>query len=179
MLFPTIAPAQKLPGKFTCRDLVDVADGKLSRSMDEGKTYVPINVPRPRDAFSQTLLAHDTYQCQRLLRGEITAAEFDALRAEKIHQLNGERRKAFMEQKQLEIQQQALQNQQRALQVQRQSAAIQALQAEAARRQQERHHQDWMRQQQIQQQQLEQIRQEQAQPRSFSCYRSGNAIHCN
>ena len=107
LLAPTIGFGQKLPGNFTCQDLIDTADGKLSRSTDGGRTYVPINAPRPRDAFGQTLLAHDTYQCRRLARGEITAADFDALRAEKMHQLNGERNKVLVERKQLENQQRA------------------------------------------------------------------------
>ena len=193
LLVPSTILAQKLPGDFTCQDLIDVADGKLSRSTDGGRAFVPIKVPRPRDAFGEALLAHETYLCRRLVGGEITVAEFDALHAEKVHQLRGEQQKILAERKQLENQQSALQNQQKALQnqeralqnqnaaiqtqreaiqVQRQTAVIQALQAEAARQQRER-------QQQIQQQQLEQIRQEQARPKSFSCFGGGNFIRCN
>jgi len=193
LLAPSIAFGQKLPGNFTCQDLIDVADGRASRSTDGGRTYVPINVPRPRDAFGQALLAHDTYLCRRLARGEITVAEFDALHAEKMHQLGGERNKVLVERKQMENQQRALQNQQQvirnqqaeiqtqreAVQVQRQTAVIQALQAEAARQQQEHQHQERMQQQQIQQQQLEQIRQEQARPKPLSCFGGGGAIYCN
>ena len=193
LLVPSTTFAQKLPGKFTCQDLIDTADGKVSRSTDGGRTYVPINVPRPRDAFGEALLAHDTYLCRRLVGGEITVAEFDALHAEKMHHLRNEQQKILVERKQLENQQRALQNQERALQnqkaaiqtqreailVQRQTAAIEALQAEAARQQQERQHQEQMQQQQIQQQQLEQIRQEQARPKSLSCFGGGGVIHCN
>jgi hypothetical protein len=183
---PTLGLAQKLPGNLTCQDLIDVSNGKLSRSNDGGRTYVPINRPQPADAFDQTLLSYDTHLCGRLSRGEITVAEFNALQDEKALQLRGERAKVLAEQKALENQQRAVQNQNAAIQtqkeavhVQRQTAVIQALQAEAARKQQERQHQDWMRQQQIQQQQLEQIRQEQARPKSFSCFGSGNFIQCN
>ena len=110
LLVPSTTLAQKLLGNFTCQDLIDAAGGRASHSTDGGRTYVPINVPRPRDAFGQSLLAHDTYLCRRLARGEITGSEFDALHAEKMHQLGGERQKVLMERKVLENQERALQN---------------------------------------------------------------------
>jgi hypothetical protein len=204
LLLPTMAFGQKLPGNFTCQDLIDSAEGKVSRTNDGGVTYVPINVPRPRDAFGQALLTHDTYLCRRLVRGEIGATEFDALHAEKAHQMNGDRHKALVDRKNLENQERVIQNQraiiqnqQRAtqtqqeavqvqregVQVQRDAAVIQALQAEAWRQQQDAQHQELMRQQRVQQQmqqrQLEQIRQEQSRPRSVTCFGGGNYIHCN
>ena len=179
LLFPSVLFAQRLPGNFTCQDLIDVANGKLSRSPDGERTYVPINRPQPKDAFGQALLSYDTYQCQRLSRGEITVEQFNALHAEKMHQLGAERNKVLMERKNLENQEKALQTQKEAVQLQRRIAVIQARQAEAARQQQERQHQDWMRQQQIQQQQLEQIRQEESRPKTLTCFGGGGYIQCN
>jgi hypothetical protein len=194
---PSLSLAQKLPNNLTCQDLIDVSNRRLSRSTDGGRTYVPINRPQPTDAFGQALLSHDTYLCSRLSRGEITVGEFNALHDEKELQLRVERAKVLADRQKLLNDQKALENQQNAVQVQRQTAVIQALQAEAARQQQEAQHQDWMRQQaiqqqqqerqhrqlmqqqQIQQQQLEQIRQEQARPKSFSCFGGGNFIQCN
>ena len=116
---PNLSLAQNLPNNLTCQDLIEVADGKLSRTPDGGRTYVPINRPQPKDAFGQALLSYDTYQCRRLSRGEITVDQFNALHAEKMLQLGGERNKVLMERKNLENQERALQNQQRALQNQK------------------------------------------------------------
>jgi hypothetical protein len=197
LLLPSVVFGQKLPRNFTCQDLIDSADGKASRSNDGGRTYVPINAPRPRDNFGQALLDHDTYFCRKLQRGEIDVNEFDARHAEKVHQLSLEREKALAHRRALENQERALRNQEQALQnqeqaiqtqkeavqVQRQSVIIHTLQAEAARRQQAIQHQEMLRQQQIhqqiQQQQLEQIRQELARPKSLSCFGGGSYIHCN
>ena len=76
LFLPSIGFAQKLPGNFNCQDLIDAANGKLSRSTDGGITYVPINVPQPKDAFDQAMLSHDTHLCHRLAREEITVDEF-------------------------------------------------------------------------------------------------------
>ena len=173
---PGLSLAQKLPPGFTCQDLIDTSEGKLSRSKDGGRTYVPIKKPRASDAFGAALLSHDTHLCYRLSRGEITVDQFNALHDEKFHQLRGERAKAIAEQKSLENQQKAVQNQAAAIELQRKATIIQAVQAEAARQQQERQHQDRMRQQQIQQQQLEQIRQEQARPKTLTCFGGGGFI---
>ncbi len=175
LVIPCVAFAQKLPPGFTCQDLIDTSEGKVSRSTDGGRTYFPIKKPQPKNAFGAALLSHDTQLCYRLSRGEITIDQFNALHDEKDHQLRGEIEKVLVERKNLENQQQTIRNQQAAIQtqreavhVQRQTAVIQVLQAEAARQQQER-----------QQQQLEQIRQEQARPKSFSCFGGGNFIQCN
>jgi hypothetical protein len=189
---PSLSLAQKLGG-FTCQDLIETSEGKLSRSTDGGGSYFPIKKPQPKNAFGAALLSHDTQLCYRLSRGEITVDQFNALHDEKFHQLQGEREKVLVERKQLENQQQVIRNQQAAIQtqreavqvqregvhVQRQTAVIQAVQAEAARQQAERQHQERIQQQQIQQQQLEQIRQEQARPKTLSCFGGGGAIHCN
>jgi hypothetical protein len=183
MLSASLSFAQRLPGNFTCQDLIDHADGKVSRSTDGGQTYVPINVPRPRSASGHAMLTYSSLQCRRLARGEISVSEFDALNAEKALQLKNEDHKLQIEKQNADNQEKALRNQERAIQNQRKAAAMQALQAEAARRQQAAQHRELMRQQQIQQkiqqQQLEQIRQEQARPKSFNCYGSANYIHCN
>jgi hypothetical protein len=190
---PNLSLAQKLPAGFTCQDLIETSEGKLSRSTDGGQTYIPIKKPQPKDAIGAALLSHDTQLCYRLSRGEITVDQFNALHDEKVHQLQGERERVLVERKKLENQQQAIRNQQAAIQtqreavqvqregvyVQRQTAVIQAVQAEASRQQAERQHQERIQQQQIQQQQLEQIRQEQARPKTFSCFGGGGAIYCN
>ena len=173
---PGLSLAQKLPPGFTCQDLIDTSEGKLSRSTDGGRTYVPIKTPRTSDPFGAALLSHDTHLCYRLSRGEITVDQFNALHDEKFHQLRGEMAKAIAEQKNLENQQKAVQNQAAAIELQRKATIIQAVQAEAARQQQERQHQERMRQQQIQQQQLEQIRQEQARPKTLTCFGGGGFI---
>jgi hypothetical protein len=180
----SMATAQKLPGNLTCQDLIDVASGKASRSNDGGKTYVPINKPQLRDAFDQALLSHDTFLCKRLSRGEITVDEFNALHNEKAHQLRDEKHQALVERQKLENQQRALQNQEATIQAQREAARLQAVQAEVSRRQQQIQHQQLIQQERIQQQQLEQIRQQQQiqiqqQRQGFTCFGSGNMIHCN
>lgn len=203
VLIPSLSSAQRLPTNFTCQDLIDISNGKLSRSTDGGKTYLPINRPQPKDPFGQALLSYDTQLCYRLSRGEITVADFNALHDEKQRQLLADRQKLFSEQK-------ALENQAAAINAQRQATIIQALQAENFRRQQEAQHQERMDQERIRQQQLEQIRQQQSQqiqqqleqirqqqqiqiqqqrqiqiqqPQplrpSFSCFTSGNMIYCN
>lgn len=140
---PNLSLAQKLPAGFTCQDLIDTSEGKVSRSTDGGRTYVPIKRPQPRDAFGVALLSHDTQLCFRLSRGEITVDQFNALHDEKFQKLRGERERVLVERKQLENQQQAIRNQQaairaqrEALEVQRQTAVIEAVQAEATRQQQ-------------------------------------------
>ncbi|GEM_PF-6435251 len=191
--FSSLSLAQNLPRHLTCQDLMDASNGKLSRTADGGRTYVPINTPHPTDTFGQALLSHDTYLCQRLSRKEISVEEFNVLHSEKVHQLQVEkatlladRQKLLMEQKNLQNQERALQNQRAAIQTQKeairtqqQSARMQAIQAEMSRRQQEAHHQELMQQQRIQQQQLEQLRQEQTQPRSFTCFSGSGYIQCN
>jgi hypothetical protein len=193
LCFSSLSLAQNLPRNSTCQDLVDASNGKLSRTTDGGKTYVPVNMPHPTDTFGQALLSNDTYLCQRLSRKEISVEEFNALHGEKVHQLQVERarlladrQRLLMEQKNLQNQERALQNQRAAIQTQKeairtqqQAARIQAVQAEMSRRQQEAHHQELMQQQRIQLQQLEQIRQEQAQPKTLTCFGSGGYIQCN
>jgi len=187
---PGLSLAQKLPPGFTCQDLIDTSEGKLSRSTDGGRTYVPIKTPRTSDPFGAALLSHDTHLCYRLSRGEITVDQFNALHGEKFIELQGERAKAIAQRKSLENQQKAVQNQAAAIELQRKATIIQAVQAEAARQQQERQHQERMQQQQIQQQeimqqqqiqqqQLEQIRQEQARPKTITCFGGGGFIQCN
>jgi len=193
LVIPSVTFAQKLPPGFTCQDLIDTSEGRISRSTDGGRTYVPIKTPQPKDAIGAALLSHDTQLCYRLSRREITVDQFNALHDEKVHQLRGERERVLVNRQTLGDQEQILRNQQSAIQtqreavqvqreavhVQRQAATIQALQAEAARQQQERQHQERMQQQQIQQRQLEQIRREQAQPKTFSCFGGAGAIYCN
>jgi hypothetical protein len=190
LLSASTAAAQKLPGNTTCQDMVDSADGKMSRTNDGGKTYVPISVPRPTSPEGYAIMTHMTLQCRRLLKGEISVSEFDALNAEKYRQVHNDHQKVLAEQRRLENQERTLQTQREAVQVQRQTTVIQALQTEAARQQQAAQHQDRMeqqryqqqvqeQQQQIQQRQLDAIRLEQARPRSFSCFGSGNYIQCN
>ncbi len=196
VLIPSLSAAQKLPNNFTCQDLIDTSNGKLSRSTAGGKTYVPINRPQPKDPFGQALLSYDTQLCHRLSQGELTVADFNALHDEKVRQLGTERAAALAEREKLLIEQKKLENQQRALEVQRQTTVIQTLQAEISRRQQEAQHQERMEQErirqqqieqirqqqsqqmQIQQQQLEQIRQEQLRPKTLSCFGGGGYIHC-
>ena len=124
LLAPAVTFAQKLPGHFTCRDLIDSSNGKLSHTDDGGRAYVPINVPRPRDAFGQALLAHDTYLCRRFARGEISVSEFDVLHAEKVQQINRERHKAVVGRKNWENQERTIQNQ-RAMQTQQETVQVQ------------------------------------------------------
>jgi hypothetical protein len=64
LLSVSISFAQTLPGNFTCQDLMDSADGKVSRTTDGGRTYVPINVPRPRDATGYAMLTYTILQCR-------------------------------------------------------------------------------------------------------------------
>jgi hypothetical protein len=183
LLSVSLSFAQKLPGNFTCQDLIESADGKVSRTTDGGRTYVPIKVPRPGDAAGYSMLTYTTLQCRRLSSGEISLSEFDTLNAEKARQLQNDRQKTAIERRNIENQERALRNQEQAIQNQRNAAAIQAQQAEAARLQEAAQHRELIHQQQIQQraqqQQLERIRQEQARPRSFSCFGGGNYIHCN
>jgi hypothetical protein len=169
---PTLSWAQKLPNGFTCQDLLDIDSGKLSRTVDGGNTYVPIRRPQFKDPFGKAMLAFDTSLCHRLSRGEITVDQFDAMHAEKAHQLGGQRAGFLTDQKRLQLQQKAVQNQ---------GAAIrsQAIQSELSRRQREAHHQDNLEQGRIQQDQLEQIRQGVSQPKTLTCFGSGNFIHCN
>jgi len=87
--------AQKLPRNLSCQDLIDTANGILSRSTDGGRTYVPINRPRPKGAFGRVLLSHATNLCHRLSRGEITVEGFNALYDENVHQLRLERERVF------------------------------------------------------------------------------------
>jgi len=141
LFLPNLSLAQKLPPGFTCQDLIDTSEGKVSRSTDGGRTYVPIKRPQPKDAIGAALLSHDTQLCYRLSRGEITVDQFNALHDEKFHQLQGERERVLVERKQLENQQQVIRNQQAAIQAQREAVQVQrqtaqALQAEAARQQQ-------------------------------------------
>lgn len=196
VLIPSLSSAQRLPNNFTCQDLIEISAGKLSRSTDGGKTYVPINRPQPKNSFGQALLSYDTQLCHRLSQGEITVADFNALHDEKVRQLETERAAALADRQKLLIEQKRLETQQRSLEVQRQTTVIQTLQAENFRRQQEAQHQERMEQErsrqqqldqirqqqsqqsQIQQQQLEQIRQEQLRPKTLSCFGGDGYIHC-
>jgi hypothetical protein len=161
--------AQNLPQNLTCQDLIDTAAGKSSRSIDGGRTFVPIKRPQTNDQFDQALLTHDTQLCQRLTRGEITLDNFNTSHNDKLYQLQLdrdkailERNKALAEQKTLENQATALENQQRALQHQQQSIVVQqklldaqrettrevSRQAEITRQEQQRQQQQLLQQQQ-------------------------------
>ncbi len=93
LFFALRSLAQDLGNGFTCQDLIDSAAGKASRSTDGGKTYVPVRKPQPRDRYGAELLAHDTYNCQRLQRGEISFGQFTAERAERANRLQDERQR--------------------------------------------------------------------------------------
>jgi hypothetical protein len=169
---PNLSWAQKLPHGFTCQDLLDIDSGKLSRTVDGGNTYVPIKRPQVRDQYSKALLAFDTSLCYRLSRGEITVDQFDAMHAEKMYQIGGQKAQFVIEQKRLQLQQKTVQNQ-RAVIRQRENHHQQTMQ------QRENHHQDSLEQGRIQQNQLEDIRQGVSQPKTLTCFGSGNFIHCN
>ncbi len=104
--------AQTLPESVSCRDLLDIASGRLSRSMDGGKTYSPVKIPQPKDNFEKVLIDYDTYLCQRAARREITSEQFSVLHNEKSRHLQAERNKALAEQGKPEPERQTLQDQQ-------------------------------------------------------------------
>jgi cation transport regulator ChaC len=107
-----------------------------------------------------------------LSRGEITVDQFDAMHAEKVYQIGGQKAQFVTDQKRLQLQQKAVQNQGAAIR-QRANHHQQTMQ------QRENHHQDSLEQGRIQQNQLENIRQEVSQPKTLTCFGSGNFIHCN
>jgi hypothetical protein len=156
--------------------LLDIDSGKLSRTVDGGNTYVPIRRPIPKDPFGKALLAFDTSLCHRLSRGEITVDQFDAMHAEKVHQLGGQRAGFITDQKRLQLEQKAVQNQGVAIQAQREGTRSQAIQSQLSRQQREVHHQERM-------QQRENHHQDnliqQSQPKTLTCFGTGNMIHCN
>lgn len=195
-LWPAKAIAQLPSLPDFCQNLADIDNGKLSRSYDGGKTYVPIQQPRSTNAFDQAFISYSTTACKRYLRGEISLDELKALLNNRSQEIEADRQKGITERQRLaieqeklnaerqavevqrraaEAQQQAIQAQretaQRQLEMQRQQQVLQLLQLEQQRQQaaeQQRQMQELMRQQQLQQQQ-----------RSFSCSRVGAFITCN
>jgi hypothetical protein len=95
LMIANVAFAQTFPGNVTCQDLLDIANGHLSRSTDGGRTYIPIKQPQPRDDLEKALIDYDTYLCRRISKREITAEQFHTLRAEKSQQLQAERQNAL------------------------------------------------------------------------------------
>lgn len=126
---PVLGVAQQLPRNLSCQDLLDTASGRLSRSNDGGKTYVPIPRPRPVDIFGQVLLSYDTALCGRLSRREISVDEFNALHAAMVQGLSVERQKLTAELARLR-QEQERERQRQALERQRLATQQQAIQAQ-------------------------------------------------
>lgn len=157
LLFVAVpSPGQDLGEGITCQDLIDTAAGKVSRSVDGGKTYVPIRTPRPNHRHGAELLARDTLECQRLQKGEISLGQFTADRVERLNRLRDERRREVIDRanfdaqkRQLENQQRALGNQERGVQAQREGLELQrqdmeerTRQAEISREQQQIQHEE-------------------------------------
>jgi hypothetical protein len=95
LMMANVAFAQNFPRNVTCQDLLDIANGRLSRSTDGGRTYIPVKQPQPRDDLEKALIDYDTQLCQRISKREITAEQFHKLRAEKSQQLQAERQRAL------------------------------------------------------------------------------------
>lgn len=92
LLLPALAIGQKLPGGFNCEDLIDFSNGRISPNR---QTSILVRQPQPKDAFGAALLSYDTELCRRLLRKEITVAEFNAAHAEKVLQLTSARQNLY------------------------------------------------------------------------------------
>jgi hypothetical protein len=92
----------------------------------------------PVDAFSETLLAYDTALCRRLVRGQISADDFNTLHTAMVLRLNAERAKIVNEHQKLQAQREAVDVQREAIEAQREIAQAQRETAEAIMDQQER-----------------------------------------
>jgi hypothetical protein len=208
---PALCVAQNLPGNLSCKDLLDVADGKASRiapavaaaqktdapvqvshlivgnsgaplwlrqddesksitKLEKGEELTPLgygvgtaswymvrtqkgivgwvkssdvqggdqlkkspadaltisNTPATADAFTQTLLAYDTALCRRLVRGQISVDDFNALHSAKVLSLNAEKERMAAERQRLDLERKRVEAQEEAaeasLRLQRQTA---------------------------------------------------------
>ena len=91
LLFALFLPAsgfgQLLSEGLTGQDLVDAADGRLSRSTDNGRSFVPVRRPNPRDKSAKILVDYDAELCRKLARSEITARQVTELHNQKSSRL--------------------------------------------------------------------------------------------
>src|SRR5262245_46257027 len=124
LLVPGLSLAQNLPNEFTCEDLIDYTNGKVSSARKQ---------PQPKNQYDRALLEYDVQLCRRLQRKEITVAEFNSMQATKLRELTEAKRKAEAERDPINRQLNVL-NEQR----QQEAAAAARAQREAARIQAER-----------------------------------------
>jgi hypothetical protein len=118
------AIAQTLPGNVSCRDLLDIASGRLSRSIDGGRTYIAIKTPQPRDPFEKALMDYDTHLCHRAAKREINSHQFNALHEEKSRHLEAERQKSLAQQRKLEFERKASQDRQAAREIHKEALPV-------------------------------------------------------
>lgn len=96
------------------------------------------NTAGPVDVFSETLLAYDTALCRRLVRGQISVDDFNALHSTMVLRLNTERARIANEHQRLQAQREAVDVQREAIEAQKEIAQAQRETAEAIMDQQER-----------------------------------------